>query len=236
MKVMQVNAEKCVQCGECMTACSKLWFKEDSQALSRVKVETVAGFPNFNICSQCGACIGVCPTEALVRDANGIVHVSAKDLGTGKEQKITIQSDGGMSKEDIDRMVKEAEVHATEDKKQKEAIDVRNQADSFVYQAEKTIKDLGEKADKAQIEKVQAGVEKVKEALKGDDVETIKKALEEAQKPLYEMSAAAYQQAQAAQGAQGAAGAQGEAGQQEAKKADDDVVDAEYTEVKDDKK
>ena len=166
-------------------------------------------------------------------DANGIVHVSAKDLGTGKEQKITIQSDGGMSKEDIDRMVKEAEVHATEDKKQKEAIDVRNQADSFVYQAEKTIKDLGEKADKDQIEKVQAGVEKVKEALKGDDVETIKKALEEAQKPLYEMSAAAYQQAQAAQGA---AGAQGEAGPQDTKKADDDVVDAEYTEVKDDKK
>ena len=167
-------------------------------------------------------------------DANGIVHVSAKDLGTGKEQKITIQSDGGMSKEDSDRMVKEAEVHATEDKKQKEAIDVRNQADSFVYQAEKTIKDLGDKADKAQIEKVQAGVEKVKEALKGDDVETIKKALEEAQKPLYEMSAAAYQQAQAAQGA---AGAQGEAGPQDnAKKADDDVVDAEYTEVKDEKK
>mgnify|MGYP000169642942 CR=1 FL=1 len=166
-------------------------------------------------------------------DADGILHVSAKDKDTGKEQKITIQSDGGMSKEDIDRMVKEAEVHATEDKKQKEAIDVRNQADSFVYQAEKTIKDLGEKADKAQIEKVQAGVEKVKEALKGDDVETIKKALEEAQKPLYEMSAAAYQQAQAAQGA---AGAQGEAGPQDTKKADDDVVDAEYTEVKDDKK
>ena len=169
-------------------------------------------------------------------DANGIVHVSAKDLGTGKEQKITIQSDGGMSKEDIDRMVKEAEAHATEDKKQKESIDVKNQADSFVYQAEKTIKDLGDKADKAQIEKVKAGVEKVKEALKSNDTETIKKAMEEAQKPLYDMSAAAYQQAQAAQGAQGAAGAQGEAGQQEAKKADDDVVDAEYTEVKDDKK
>ena len=169
-------------------------------------------------------------------DANGIVHVSAKDLGTGKEQKITIQSDGGMSKEDIDRMVKEAEAHATEDKKQKESIDVKNQADSFVYQAEKTIKDLGDKADKAQIEKVKAGVEKVKEALKSNDTEIIKKAMEEAQKPLYDMSAAAYQQAQAAQGAQGAAGAQGEAGQQEAKKADDDVVDAEYTEVKDDKK
>ncbi|MBE6073239.1 MAG: molecular chaperone DnaK [Selenomonas ruminantium] len=168
-------------------------------------------------------------------DANGIVHVSAKDLGTGKEQKITIQSDGGMSKEDIDRMVKEAEAHAAEDKKQKEAIDVKNQADSFVYQAEKTIKDLGDKADKAQVAKVQEGVDKVKEALKSNDTETIKKAMEEAQKPLYEMSAAAYQQAQAAGAAQGAEGAQQAGAQQEAKN-DDDVVDAEYTEVKDDKK
>ena len=166
-------------------------------------------------------------------DANGIVHVSAKDLGTGKEQKITIQSDSGMSKEDIDRMVKEAEAHAAEDKKQKEAIDVKNQADSFVYQAEKTIKDLGDKADKAQIAKVQEGVDKVKEALKSNDTETIKKAMEEAQKPLYEMSAAAYQQAQAA-GAGAEANAQG--GAEQAKKDDDDVVDAEYTEVKDDKK
>ena len=166
-------------------------------------------------------------------DANGIVHVSAKDLGTGKEQKITIQSDSGMSKEDIDRMVKEAEAHAAEDKKQKEAIDVKNQADSFVYQAEKTIKDLGDKADKAQIAKVQEGVDKVKEALKSNDTETIKKAMEEAQKPLYEMSAAAYQQAQAA-GAGAEANAQG--GAEQAKKDDDDVVDAEYTEGKDDKK
>lgn len=168
-------------------------------------------------------------------DANGIVHVSAKDLGTGKEQKITIQSDSGMSKEDIDRMVKEAEAHAAEDKKQKEAIDVKNQADSFVYQAEKTIKDLGDKADKAQIAKVQEGVDKVKEALKSNDTETIKKAMEEAQKPLYEMSAAAYQQAQAA-GAGAGAEANAQGGAEQAKKDDDDVVDAEYTEVKDDKK
>ena len=117
-------------------------------------------------------------------------------------------------------------------KKQKEAIDVKNQADSFVYQAEKTIKDLGDKADKAQIAKVQEGVDKVKEALKSNDTETIKKAMEEAQKPLYEMSAAAYQQAQAA--GQGAPGAD-QAAQADAKN-DDDVVDAEYTEVKDDKK
>ena len=168
-------------------------------------------------------------------DANGIVHVSAKDLGTGKEQKITIQSDSGMSKEDIDRMVKEAEAHAAEDKKQKEAIDVKNQADSFVYQAEKTIKDLGDKADKAQIAKVQEGVDKVKEALKSNDTETIKKAMEEAQKPLYEMSAAAYQLAQAA-GAGAGAEANAQGGAEQAKKDDDDVVDAEYTEVKDDKK
>ena len=167
-------------------------------------------------------------------DANGIVHVSAKDLGTGKEQKITIQSDSGMSKEDIDRMVKEAEAHAAEDKKQKEAIDTKNQADSFVYQAEKTIKDLGDKADKDQVAKVQAGIDKVKEALKSNDTEAIKKAMEEAQKPLYEMSAAAYQQAQAA--GQGTAGGAQAGAQESAKKDDDDVVDAEYTEVKDDKK
>ena len=167
-------------------------------------------------------------------DANGIVHVSAKDLGTGKEQKITIQSDSGMSKEDIDRMVKEAEAHAAEDKKQKETIEIKNNADNLVYQAEKAIKDLGDKADKAQVEKVQAGVEKVKEALKGGDNEAIKKASEELQKPLYEMSAAAYQQAQQAAGAQ--AGPEGAAPQQDAKKDDDNVVDAEYTEVKDDKK
>lgn len=169
-------------------------------------------------------------------DANGIVHVSAKDLGTGKEQKITIQSDSGMSKEDIDRMVKEAEAHAAEDKKQKEAIEIKNNADSLVYQAEKTVKDLGDKADPAQIEKVKAAVEKVKEALKGSDSEAIKKATEELQKPLYEMSAAAYQEAQQAAGAQaGAAGAE-QKPPEEPKKEEENVVDAEYTEVKDDKK
>ena len=166
-------------------------------------------------------------------DANGIVNVSAKDLGTGKEQKITIQSDSGMSKEDIDRMVKEAEAHAAEDKKQKESIDARNQADSLVYQAEKTIKDLGDKADKAQVEKVQAACEKVKEALKGSDTDAIKAATEELQKPLYEMSAAVYKQAQ--QQPAGGAEAGGQQAQEQSAKQDDDVVDAEYTEVKENK-
>ena len=167
-------------------------------------------------------------------DANGIVNVSAKDLGTGKEQKITIQSDSGMSKEDIERMVKEAESHAAEDKKQREAVDARNAGDSLVYQAEKAIKDLGENADQALVSKTQAAVDKLKEALKGSDIEAIKAATEEARQPLYELSAAAYQQAQQAAGAAGTApGA--DAGAQSAPQ-DDNVVDAEFTEVKDDKK
>ena len=171
-------------------------------------------------------------------DANGIVNVSAKDLGTGKEQKITIQSDSGMSKEDIDRMVKEAEAHAAEDKAQKEAVDARNTGDSLVYQAEKAIKDLGENADKALVSKVQAGIDKLKEALKGSDIEAIKSATEEVRQPLYELSAAAYQQAQQAAGATGAApGAEANAGAgAQGASQDDNVVDAEFTEVKDDKK
>ena len=169
-------------------------------------------------------------------DANGIVNVSAKDLGTGKEQKITIQSDSGMSKEDIDRMVKEAEAHAAEDKKQKEAIDVKNSGDSLVYQAEKAIKDFGDKVDKAKVDEVQKACDHLKEVLKGNDTEAIKKATEELQKPLYELSTEAYKAAGAQQtgpqpGAEQAGGSQsaGAAG-------DDNVVDAEYTEVKDDDK
>lgn len=163
-------------------------------------------------------------------DSNGIVHVSAKDLGTGKSQNITIQSDSGMSKEDIDRMVKEAEAHAAEDKAQKEGIEIRNNADSMVYQAEKLIKELGDKADAAQVDKAKAAIEKVKEALKGTDTAAIKAATDELQEPLHAISAAAYQQAQQAQQA---AGAQQDAGaQQSAGKKDDDVIDAEFTESK----
>ena len=159
-------------------------------------------------------------------DSNGIVHVSAKDLGTGKSQNITIQSDSGMSKDDIDRMVKEAEAHAAEDKAQKESIEIRNNADSMVYQAEKLIKEMGDKAEAGQVDKAKAAIEKVKEALKGTDTEAIKKATEELQEPLHAISAAAYQQAQQAQQQAGGEGAQ-------QAKADDDVVDADYTEVKD---
>ena len=165
-------------------------------------------------------------------DSNGIVHVSAKDLGTGKSQNITIQSDSGMSKDDIDRMVKEAEAHAAEDKKQKEGVEIRNNADSMVYQAEKLIKEMGDKAEAGQVDKAKAAIEKVKEALKGTDTEAIKKATEELQEPLHAISAAAYQQAQQAQ--QAAGGQQGgQAGQQQSSgKQDDDVIDAEFTESK----
>lgn len=169
-------------------------------------------------------------------DANGIVNVSAKDLGTGKEQKITIQSDSGMSKEDIERMVKEAESHAAEDKKQREAVDARNAGDSLVYQAEKAIKDLGENADQALVQKTQTAIDKLKEALKGSDIEAIKTATEEARQPLYELSAAAYQQAQQAAGAAGAAPGADAGANAQSTPQDDNVVDAEFTEVKDDKK
>lgn len=167
-------------------------------------------------------------------DSNGIVHVSAKDLGTGKEQNITIKSDSGMSKEDIDRMVKEAQAHEAEDKKRKEAVETRNNADALVFQAEKTIKDLGDKADAGIVSKVKDGIEGVKSALKGNDTEAIKKAVEELQKPLYELSAAAYQQAQQAQQQAGGASANAGAGaQQQSQPKDDNTVDAEFKDVTD---
>jgi len=161
-------------------------------------------------------------------DANGIVHVSAKDLGTGKEQKITITSSGGLSKDDIERMVKDAELHAAEDKKRKEEIEIRNTADSLVYNTEKTIKDFGDKADPATVEKVQAAVDQLKEALKGDDVEKIKAETDALTKVAHELAAAAYSQA----GAQ----PEGEAAGTEEAKQDENVVDAEYKVVDDEKK
>ncbi|WP_346355817.1 molecular chaperone DnaK [Azotosporobacter soli] len=168
-------------------------------------------------------------------DANGIVHVSAKDLGTGKEQKITITSSGGMNKDDIERMVKDAEAHAAEDKKRKEEVEVRNNADSLVYQAEKTVKDMGDKADAALLEKVKAGIETLKESLKGTDNEKIKADTEALTQPLYEMTSAVYNQ----QGAEGQAehGAEAHAhGQESGTKKDEKVVDAEYKVVDEDKK
>ena len=161
-------------------------------------------------------------------DANGIVHVSAKDLGTGKEQKITITASGAMSKDDIERMVNEAEAHAAEDKAHKETVETRNNADSLVYQAEKAIKDAGDKADKELVEKVQKAADQLKESLKGTDIEKIKADTEELTKPLYEMSAAMYKAEEEATAEQ----------QQETpgKAKDEKIVDAEYKVVDDEKK
>lgn len=167
-------------------------------------------------------------------DANGIVHVSAKDLGTGNEQKITITASTNLSDADIDKAVKEAEKFAAEDKQRKEEIDVRNNADSLVYQSEKSLKDLGDKVSADDKTKIESGVNKVKDALKGTDTEAIKKATEELQQSFYDISSKIYQQTQGAQADPGAAGFGGQQGAAGAAQ-DDNVVDADYKVVDDDK-
>lgn len=171
-------------------------------------------------------------------DANGIVHVSAKDLGTGKEQKIDITSSSGLSDEEIERMQQDAKAHEAEDKKKKEEITARNNAEALVYQAEKTIKEIGDKADPAKVKEVNDAIAKLKETLKGNDADKIKADAEALTKPLHELTEKLYQQAQAAQqAAQGAAGQAGPQGaQQQGPKDKDNVVDADYKVVNDDNK
>ena len=135
-------------------------------------------------------------------DANGIVHVSAKDLGTGKEQKIDIKSSSGLSDEEIKRMQDDAKAHEEEDKKRKEAIMAKNNAEALIYQAEKTIKDLGDKADPAKVKEVNDAVAKLKETMKSDDTEKIKADADALTKPLHELTEKLYQQAQQSQQAQ----------------------------------
>ncbi len=134
-------------------------------------------------------------------DANGIVNVTAKDKGTGKEQHITITSSTNMSKEDIDRAVKDAEKFAEQDKKEKEAVDVRNRAESMIFQSEKTLSDLGDKADPADAQTVKDAIEKLRETLKGNDTEAIKADTEAVEKAFYKISEKLYQQQAGAQGA-----------------------------------
>ena len=157
-------------------------------------------------------------------DANGIVNVSAKDLGTGKEQKITITASTNMSKEDVERAVKEAEQFAEADKKNREGVEIRNQAEQLVYQSEKSLTELGDKVTEDEKKGVQDEIEKVKEVLKGTDTDAIKAASEELSKKFYEISAKLYQQAQAEQQAQGAT------------TNDDGTVNGDYEVVDDDKK
>lgn len=159
-------------------------------------------------------------------DVNGIVHVSAKDLGTGKEQKVTITASSGLSDAEIEKMVKDAERYAEEDKKRKEAVETRNQADSLIYQTEKTLKEFREKADKSEVEKIEKAKETLKEAVSKNNTDDIKKKMEELTTVLYEFTSKMYQQA-------GAAGGANPGGQHTQK--DEKVVDADY-EVMDDQK
>ena len=166
-------------------------------------------------------------------DANGIVNVSAKDLGTGKEQHITITSSSNMSKEDIDKAVREAEQYAVEDAKRKEEVDVRNQGDQMAYQTEKTLSEMGDKLDPADKSEVEGKLSALKTALQGTDTQAIKSATEELTQAFYKVSEKLYQQSGAAQGqgfdpnnmgGQGPAGGNGQ-----------DYYDADYTVVDDDK-
>ncbi len=195
-------------------------FAKDNKQLGMFRLDGIAPAPR-----------GVPQIEVTFDiDANGIVHVSAKDLGTGKEQDISITASTNMSKEDIDKAVKEAEAYAAEDKKKKEEVDARNGADQMVFQIEKALGEFGDKVDANEKASVQAKVDALKEALKGTDIEAIKakqKELEEAFQPVAQKvySAAAAE----AQSAQGAAGAAADAANNSSK--GDDVIDAEFTDA-----
>ena len=159
-------------------------------------------------------------------DANGIVHVSAKDMATGNQQNVAITASSNLSEADIEKAVKDAEAHASEDKKKKEEIEVRNNAESLVYNSEKTLKELGDKVSGEEKAKVENEIANVKKALEGTDTENIKQATEKLTTAFYEISEKLYKQASAAQGASGAEGATGANGENP----EGTVYDAEYVE------
>jgi len=164
-------------------------------------------------------------------DANGILHVRAKDLGTGKEQSISIQKPGGLSDEEIDKMVKDAELHADEDHKRKEQVEVKNTGESLVNAAEKTLKEAGDSVTADQKSKVESAISALKDALQKDDVEEIKSKTEALQTAIYDVSAAMYQKAQQ----EAASGSGASAGESPKSDSGDEVVDADYEIVDDGK-
>jgi molecular chaperone DnaK len=175
-------------------------------------------------------------------DANGIVHVGAKDRATGKENKITITASSGLSKDDVDRAVKDAQAHEAEDKARKDEIEVRNRADGLAYATEKSLKDLGDKIPAATKSDLEAKIKSVRDALAGQDVEAVKRTADELMQASHKMAEEAYRSAGGAPGEQGAPGqgaagaagpgAAGAAGAQGTGPKKDDVVDAEFTEEK----
>jgi len=168
-------------------------------------------------------------------DANGIVHVAAKDKATGKEQSIQITASSGLSKEEIEKLVKDAELHASEDKELREKVEAKNTADSMIYSTEKSMKELGDKVDAATKTKVDGIIAELKKAMEGDDVSEIKRLSEELTRASHKLAEAIYQQASQA-GAQQPGGESADPSQSKPAGDDDDVVDADYEEVKDDKK
>ncbi|MCK4595097.1 Hsp70 family protein, partial [bacterium] len=170
-------------------------------------------------------------------DANGIVKVSAKDLATSKQQEITITASSGLTDEEIEGMVKDAEAHADEDKKKREEVDLRNQADSAVYGAEKLLKDMGDKVPADDKAKVESAMERVRETLKGDDTNEVRSAMDQLNNALNELSSKLYQQtgAQSGQPGDGAGQAGGEPSDSGAG-SEEDVVDADYEVIDDDEK
>ena len=169
-------------------------------------------------------------------DANGILNVSAKDLGTGKEQKISITGSSGLTKDEVEKMQKEAESHAEEDRKAREAIELRNNADNLAYQCEKQLNELGDKLDGAKKKEIEDAVAKLREALKGNDNDAVKSAFDALQTKFQEVSADLYKQASAQAGPAPEAGAAGPQPGSESAPKDPDVVDAEFEMVDEDKK
>ena len=172
-------------------------------------------------------------------DANGMLHVSARDMGTGKQQAITITGHSGLDEKEIDRMVKDAESHSAEDKKRREVIDARNQADQLVYSLEKLLKENKERIPEAEAKKVQAEIENTRKAVAGEDLETIKSALESLSRASHKLTETLYQQAgtqpdpeRAGGGAEGPSPHDG--GQASSGGTDEEVIDAEV--VDDEKK
>jgi molecular chaperone DnaK len=164
-------------------------------------------------------------------DANGILHVTAKDKATGKENKITIKANSGLSEAEIEKMVKDAEANAAEDAKKLELVQARNQADAMVHGVKKSLAEHGAKLDTAEKEKIEAAIKDVEEALKGEDKAEIESKTEALMAASQKLGEKVYAEAQAAQAAAGAA-AGGEAPKAEAKANEDDVVDADFKEVK----
>jgi len=162
-------------------------------------------------------------------DANGIVHVNAKDMGTGKEQSIEITASSGLSEEEINRLTKDAELHAEEDKKKRQLIDARNMADSLIYNTEKSVKEAGDKLDDGAKSNINGAIENLKKAMEGEDTDEIKRLTDELTQASHKIAEIMYQKAsqQQEQAGQGAGPEQGTGASQ-----DEDVVDADFEEVK----